>query len=907
MENVGVPPVENRDGQGDNPHGKEAEAVLEGLLADAEGLSPEEAGVRSARHGPNRLPEAKQRGPLLRFFSQFHNVLIYVLLGAAAVTALLEHWVDSGVILAVVVVNAVIGFLQEGKAEKAMQAIRHMLAPRATVLRNGVRLSIEGEGLVPGDIVLLEAGDKVPADMRLLHARSLQIQEAVLTGESVPVHKHTQPVALDAPLGDRACMAFSGTIVTAGQGKGVVTAIGGETEIGRISGMLSLVETLTTPLVAQMATFAKYLTAFVLVLSAAILAFGYYVQGLPFTDLFMAVVGLAVAAIPEGLPAVLTITLAIGVQVMARRHAIVRRLPAIETLGSVSVICTDKTGTLTRNEMAVASIVTTEALYEVRGEGYAPLGTILMDNDPADTSALADLARTGLLCNDAALIEKDGDWRVEGDPMEGALLSFGGRAGLDIDVERRSWPRTDVIPFDSTTRYMATLNHDHDGHSLVFVKGAPEQVLELCDLQSDGAGGFMAIEPEYWQAAAEKMAGEGQRVLAFAMKQVRHDQTVLDHADLEGDLTLIGMAGMIDPPRPEAIDAVAECRRAGIRIKMITGDHAGTAAAIGKQIGLQNPDKVMTGADLDGLDDEALKEAVSETDVFARTSPEHKLRLVVALQSHGVTVAMTGDGVNDAPALKRADAGIAMGHKGSEATKEAADLVLADDNFTSIAAAVREGRTVYDNLKKVISFLLPVNGGESLSLIIAILFGLTLPITPVQILWVNMVSSVALAMALAFEPPEAQVMQRPPRPVGDPILSRVLIWRIVFVSILFSIGVFGQFALAQAQGAGLDTARAMTVNTLVVMEIFYLFSVRYTHGTSLTWRGVLGTQAVLWAVGTVTALQFLFTYAPFMQTFFSTAPLTFGQGLQVVVFGLMTLVLLEVGKATGRATARVRG
>lgn len=880
-------------------HSLSAQETLKHLKTTADGLTAQEAHRRLQEAGPNRLPEPPRRSGAKRFLLQFHNILIYVLLSAAAITLLLGHFIDSFVILAVVIVNAVIGFLQEGKAEKAMEAIRTMLAPRAYVLRDSRRLSIAGEELVPGDVVLLEAGDKVPADLRLFDSHGLQIQEALLTGESVPSDKTTAVTAEDAALGDRVGLAFSGTLVTAGQGMGVVVATAGETEIGRISGMLSQVENLTTPLVRQMGIFAKWLTAFVLSLSAVILALGYFVQGHPFNDVFMAVVGLSVAAIPEGLPAVLTITLAIGVQAMAKRNAIVRRLPAIETLGSVSVICTDKTGTLTRNEMMVASALSPKHVFTVDGSGYEPEGRINLDDQPvrgSDHPVLAQLAQAAVLCNDAFLHQREGIWQVEGDPMEGALLAFAEKLGSSSDTTRKHWTQTDRIPFDSKHRFMATLNHDHEGKALIFVKGAPERILEMCSGQwSDGIH-TEAVNSAYWTDQAETIAAKGQRVLAFAIKPVEPAHTVLEYADVEQGLTLVGMVGMIDPPRHEAITAIKECHQAGITVKMITGDHAATALAIGKQIGLHKTRRVLTGVEIDALDDAQLKSVVMETDVFARTSPEHKLRLVMALQSHGMTVAMTGDGVNDAPALKRADAGIAMGRKGSEAAKEAAELVLADDNFASIAAAVKEGRTVYDNLTKVISFLLPVNGGESLSLIIAILAGMTLPITPVQILWINMVSSVALAMALAFEPSEPQVMKRPPRPVNKPILSGFLVWRILFVSLIFSAGVFGQFFLARAQGVGLEAARTMTVNTLVVMEIFYLFSVRYIHGTSLTLRGVLGTKAVLWAISIVTALQFLFTYSPFMQIFFSASPLTIPQGLQVVAFGIAVLLVLETEK-----------
>jgi magnesium-transporting ATPase (P-type) len=879
------------------------EALAE-LGTTREGLAEEEAARRLSRHGPNRLPEPPRPGVLLRFLRQFADLLIQVLLGAALVTAVLGHWVDTAVILAVVVANAVIGFVQEGKAEAALRAIRDMLAPAATVLRDGRRRSVPGETLVPGDLVLLEPGDRVPADLRLVEVRGLRVQEAVLTGESVAVEKGTEPVAADAALGDRASLAFSGTLVTAGLGRGVAVATGAETELGRISGMLAEVEAGETPLVRQMAQFSRWLTGFVLAAAAAILAFGTFLGGQDFESLFMAVVGLSVAAIPEGLPAILTVTLAIGVQGMARRNAIVRRLPAIETLGAVSVICSDKTGTLTRNEMMVATVATAARTFRVDGEGYAPRGAFLADGEeiaPDAPPLLSELARSAVLCSEAELAEARGEWHVVGDPMEGALVALSMKAGVDATWLRSAHREVDAIPFDAAHRFMASLRHDHEGNAAVYVKGAPERVVTMCDRSRTEDGGDGPVDHEAWQRRMEEIAAEGQRVLAIAVRPVDADRTRLEFADVEQGLVLLGLVGLIDPPREEAVAAVADCRAAGIRVKMITGDHGATARAIARQLGLENDRDVLTGADLDHLDEGALAERAATVDVFARTSPEHKLRLVTALQARGAVVAMTGDGVNDAPALKRADVGIAMGRKGTEAAKEASEIVLADDDFATLAAAVAAGRTVYDNLKKAIVFLLPVNGGESLSLVAALLLGLTLPISPLQILWVNMVSSVVLAMTLAFEAAEPGVMRRRPRPPSEPILSGFVLWRVAFVSALFSLGIFGKFALAKAQGADLETARTIAVNTLVVMEIFYLFAVRYLHVPSLTLRGALGTKPVLLAVAAVTVLQFLFTYAPFMETFFQTRPLTLAQGLQTVAVGVAVLLVLEVEKRLVRA------
>ncbi|MDF2179940.1 cation-transporting P-type ATPase [Aliiglaciecola sp. CAU 1673] len=880
-------------------HSLSTEAILQTLDCTLAGLSAKDAHKRLAENGPNSLPQPPRRHPVWRFVLHFHHILIYVLMGSALITALLGHWVDTGVILAVVVANAIIGFFQEGKAERAMDAIRHMLAPRANVIRDNIRITVAGEQLVPGDIVLLEAGDKVPADLRLLSAHGLSIQEALLTGESLPVEKQVQPVAAAAALGDRTCMAYSGTLVSKGQGKGVVVATGANTEIGRISGMLVDVETLTTPLVAQMARFAKWLTLFILVIAGILLIFGHFVVGYDFTEMFMAVVGLSVAAIPEGLPAVLTITLAIGVQAMARRNAIVRRLPAIETLGAVSVICSDKTGTLTRNEMMVASVLTHQHLFSLEGIGYEPRGSLKLNNVEVaakEHEVLAELARSALLCNDAALQHKDGQWFVEGDPMEGALLAFSAKMALEIAGEQASFSRTDTIPFDASRRFMATLHHDHDNHGFIFVKGAPERILDMCQDQRAANGRCQSLDKAYWHQQADAIAARGQRVLAFAVKSVPPQHTVLEYQDVEGTLTLLGMVGMIDPPRPEAITAVAECHGAGIQVKMITGDHQQTAAAIGRMIGLRNSQTVLTGAKLDELDDVALRQAVLDCDIFARTSPEHKLRLVMALQSHGMTVAMTGDGVNDAPALKRADAGIAMGQKGSEAAKEAAEVVLADDNFASIVAAVREGRTVYDNLKKVISWTLPTNSGEAMTIVLALLMGMTLPITPVQILWVNLITAVTLGMALAFEPSEKNTMLRAPRDRDEPLLNAELVWHVLLVSMLFLGGVFGIYHYAIERGYSLDVARTLALNTLVVMEIFHLFFIRNIYSTSLTWQAVRGTKVVWLVVVLVTVAQFAITYLPPLQQVFETAPVAFLDGLLVIGIGVVLFTIIEIEK-----------
>jgi magnesium-transporting ATPase (P-type) len=888
-----------KDRTEDEVHARTAKDMLDRMNTAPDGLSSDEATRRLAEHGPNRLPDAKQRNVVLRFLSHFHNVLIYVLIGAAVVTAALQHWVDTGVILAVVIVNAIIGFVQEGRAEQAMAAIRDMLAPQSTVLRDGRRISVEAADLVPGDVVQIEAGDRVPADLRLIAARGLKAEEAVLTGESVPVDKGTDPVAGDAALGDRASMLFSGTMIAAGTGRGVVTATGPDTQIGRISGMLGEVETMTTPLVMQMDRFARWLTVFILIVAGTLLAYGYFIGDMGFSELFMAVVGLSVAAIPEGLPAVLTITLAVGVQAMARRNAIIRRLPAIETLGAVSVICSDKTGTLTRNEMMVASVAASQRIWSVTGQGYAPTGTVRHDGTeiaPADDPHLPEFARIAALCNDAVLHQEASTWRIEGDPMEGALMAFAGKVTGNCASPFPDWQRRDAVPFDAAHRYMATLDRGPDGQGVIHVKGAPEAILQLCADQRAQDGGTAALDAGHWQDSVEDLAAEGQRVIAVAMCEAPQDQTGLEHADLDGKLTFIGLVGLIDPPRAEAIDAVAECHAAGIRVKMITGDHAATARAIGAQIGLRNARDVLTGADVEAMADADLAEAAARTDIFARTSPANKLRLVTALQSRGLTVAMTGDGVNDAPALKRADAGIAMGRKGSEAAKEASDFVLADDNFASIAAAVREGRTVYDNIKKVISWTLPTNGGEAMTIILALFAGMALPITPVQILWINLVTATTLGLALAFEPLEAGTMRRPPRPRDAPLLSGTLVWQILLVSALFLAAVFGVYTYALTAGHPLALAQTMAMNMLVVLEIVYLFYSRNLHGSSLTWAAARGTPIVWICVASVTAAQVAVTYLPPLQSVFGTSAVPVSDGLLILGLGVVFFALIETEK-----------
>ncbi|MDH5407312.1 MAG: cation-transporting P-type ATPase [Gammaproteobacteria bacterium] len=880
-------------------HTRQIEVVLESLETTHDGLSRDKAAAKLIEHGPNRLPEARRRGPLLRFLSQFHNVLIYVLLAASGVTAMLGHWVDASVILGVVIINAIIGFIQEGKAEDALRAIREMLSPNAIVRRGGQQITIRAEDLVPGDIVVLQSGDKVPADLRMVRTKGFEIQEAILTGESMAVEKITDPVAQQAVLGDRRCMAYSGTLVTHGQAIGVVVATGAQTEIGRISALVSEVESVTTPLLRQMAQFGRWLTGAILLLALVTFTFGVLIRDYAMSEMFLAAVSLAVAAIPEGLPAIMTITLAIGVQRMARRNAIIRRLPAVETLGAVSVICSDKTGTLTRNEMTVRAIATAANLFEVSGTGYDPHGSILLNNEevlPKERPLLHEISRAAVLCNDTSLEQSGSSWSIHGDPMEGALLITGLKAGLDIDAETKKYPRTDLIPFESEHRFMATLHHSHSGDVFIYLKGAPERVLEMCSQQRT-LDGDQPIDKAYWLDRIEHMAQGGQRVLAMATRTLKGEKTELMFSDVDSDLTLLGLFGLIDPPREEAIEAIKTCNGAGIRVKMITGDHAATALAIARQLKLHNTDVALTGQELEQMSEEELRQRVNDVDVYARVNPEHKLRLVSLLQDQGLIVAMTGDGVNDAPALKRADVGTAMGVNGTEAAKEAAEMVLADDNFASITHAVEEGRTVYDNLKKSILFILPTNGGEALVILAAILFGFhQLPLTPVQILWVNMITAVTLALSLAFEPPEKQVMCRPPRNPREAMLSSLLVWRIVFVSIILMSGTFGLFLWDRDQGASIEHARTVAVNTLVMFEIFYLLNSRYITASVFNWAGLTGNRYVLIAIGVLIIFQLAFTYLPPMQTLFGTTAIDFDIWLRILVVSSSVLFLVELEK-----------
>lgn len=879
----------------ESAHAQHSDHVLEALGTSSHGLSGEEARKRLEDIGPNSLPAAEKEGLIKRFFKHFHDLLIYILIAAAVVTALLGHWIDTGVILAVVVINAIIGFIQEGKAEQALASIRKMLSALAHVHRDGGWHEIEAESLVPGDIVRLKSGDRVPADLRLIKVTDLRIEESALTGESMPTDKSTEAVEAEVGVGDRHGMAYSGTLVAAGRGLGVVTATGPVTQIGQINSMIGQVETLETPLTRQMTEFGKVLSVVIVALALFMFAMGWLLHDFSISELFLAAIGFAVAAIPEGLPAILTITLALGVQRMAGRNAITRKLNAVETLGSVTVICSDKTGTLTKNEMTVRHVVTRTARYDVSGTGYAPDGDITTDGKPISLSEHKDLlalVEVVSIANDSHVAEQKGRWTLTGEPTEGALCTLALKSGFSAEA----YQRLAAIPFESENKFMATLERLPEGGQRILLKGAPDRLLERCQSQRAADGSSEPLDKDFWEAEIDALGAEGLRVLAAAARDVDAEHTELHKADVEQGMLFLGLIGIIDPPRPEAIAAIRVCHHAGIRVKMITGDHAGTATAIGREMGLGDGLTAITGAEIEAASDEQLQALVHDNDIFARTSPEHKLRLVKALQARGEVVAMTGDGVNDAPALKRADVGIAMGIKGTEATKEAADIVLADDNFSSIERAVEEGRTIYDNLKKAILFILPTNGAQGLVMLAAVVFGLVLPLTPVQILWVNMVVAVTLALALAFEPAEPGVMNRPPRDPKASIVDVTFLWRIAFVSILIGGVTLAVFQYELGIGMPLDVARTMAVNTLVLGQLFYLFNSRFLKESSLRPSLLFSNRAVWIAVTVLLFLQLLFVYAPFMQLWFGTATVELRHWLIPVAVGILVFLVIEAEK-----------
>jgi cation-transporting ATPase F len=893
-------------------HQVEVDDSIKLLDSDADvGLAPSEVLTRRERFGPNALPLQLGHGPLITFLLQFNQPLIYILLVASGITAVMQEWVDAGVIFAVVLVNATIGFLQESRAAKALEALAKMTVTEARVLRSGEVQKVRSEELVPGDIVLLQSGDKVPADLRLIRCRDLQIDESTLTGESVPVTKSRDSLPSETPLAERRNLSFSSTLVTYGQGRGVVYATGGTTEVGRISTLVSTADVLQTPLTRKIAGFSRLLLVVILAMSALTFVVG-VARGQSAFDMFMAAVALAVGAIPEGLPAAVTITLAIGVSRMARRRAIIRKLPAVETLGSTTTICSDKTGTLTVNQMTVREVYAAGQRFEVTGSGYSPEGEIKTDcgDDLANNLAARECLLAGMLCNDTTLVHKEERWEVNGDPTEGALLVSARKAGLNEQQTNDKWPRLDSIPFESEYQYMATLhNGTQDARRVVYVKGAVEVVLSKCESALDAKGNLVPVDPTKILARLGEMASQGLRVLVFARGEMPADTDAIEHKDI-ASLTYLGLQGMIDPPRPEAIDAVRACQSAGVRIKMITGDHPATAQAIAEKLGLvatsahsERSPLVMTSRDLEERSDEELIELAERVDVFARATPEQKLRLVKALQAGGHVVAMTGDGVNDAPALKQADIGVAMGIGGTEVAKEAADMVLTDDNFATIEAAIEEGRGVFDNLTKFIVWTLPTNMGEGLVILAAIFMGVTLPLLPVQILWINMTTAVLLGLMLAFEPKEPDIMRRPPRDPKTPILDATLILRICIVGFIMLLGAFGSFKWALGQGYSDATARTVAVNVFVIVETFYLFNCR-SLTKSMFALGLFTNRWIVVGVVTMLSLQLAFTYTPLMNHLFHSTPIGWDAWWRILLTGIATYLTIGAEKAIRRYWAK---
>ncbi|MFZ2971902.1 MAG: cation-transporting P-type ATPase [Ferribacterium limneticum] len=875
-------------------HADTAEAAAQRLDVDhATGLADNEAATRLSRHGHNRLTERPGKPAWRRFAAQLGQPLVIVLIGAGIVTGALGEVVDSSVIFGVVIVNALIGYWQEAKAEGALAALARSVATPVTVRRGGHRQQLDATQLVPGDIVILAAGDRIPADLRLIQQHELHTDDSMLTGESQPAAKNIAALPVDTMLADRLNMAYAGTTVVAGQGTGLVIATGDATETGRIADLIATAPDLATPLTRKMATFSSWLLWAIGGLALLTVGVGLARGGSAF-DMFIAAVALAVGAIPEGLPAAVTVTLAIGVARMAKRRAIIRHLPAVETLGSTTVICSDKTGTLTENAMTVRVLWCAGEGYAIGGHGYAPEGAISHDEMPAGIDgALREALIAGALCNDASLRHEHGQWKITGDPTEAALLVAARKGKLDEHTLGALFPRRDVLPFDACRQFMATA-HEGDGQGVVYVKGALERLLPLCVDQLSTNGQPLPIDPVAIEKIAHAYAEQGMRVLLLARRNFNFGQNFRLTVEGIDQLTLIGLVGMIDPPRKAAIGAIRSCHSAGIRVKMITGDHAVTALAIARQIGL-NAEKALTGRELARLDDSALGEAAHSVEVFARVEPEQKLRLVRALQARGEVVAMTGDGVNDAPALKQADIGIAMGLAGTEVAKGAADMVLTDDNFASIEAAVEEGRGVWDNLVKFITWTLPTNFGEGLVIVAAILFGATLPITPLQILWINMTTAVLLGLPLAFEPIERGVMRRAPRRLDMPVLDAGLIRRIILVSVLLLGGAFGLFLRELEQGHSLAEARTVAVNVFVMVEMAYLFNCRSLTGSF--WQQGLFSNPWIWAgCGVMLVLQLAMTYLPVMNAVFGTAPIGLPEWGEIILFALLCSLLIALEK-----------
>lgn len=877
-------------------HQLSAEEVLSQLGTSAVGLSAPEAAKRQKASGPNRVSAKRGTPAWMKFIRQFHQPLVYIMIIAVGVTSSLGEWVDAVVIGGIVLVNAIVGFLQETKAETAIEALARMIVTEANVRREDKKQRIPSESLVAGDVVLVQSGDRVPADLRLIKVRSLHADESALTGESLPVAKQTERLPSGTDLPDRTNLAFAGTFITSGQAEGVVCLIGDHTETGRIAGLIASAVDVSTPLTKQIAHFSKQVLWIILGLATLTFAVG-VVRGEKSAEMFMAAVALAVGAIPEGLPAAVTIVLAIGVSRMARRQAIIRKLPAVETLGSTTVICSDKTGTLTENQMTVQEVFAGSKLFTLGGIGYEPKGEIRLNDNPVKLDqqpALLECLRAGLLCNDSQLVLKDGRRAVQGDPTEGALIVAAEKAGLKQKATHAESPRVDMIPFESEHMFRATLHEDED-ERVIYQVGALERLLDRCsDALSDDGSSTFPIDRAAVLSHSETMASHGLRVIAMTRRQVNKTHDKLDHSHITADLTFLGLQGMMDPPRNAAVKAIANFAKAGIAVKMITGDHLMTARAIAAQIGLKT-DATLSGSDLEKISDTDLPDAAERTTVFARVVPEQKLRLVKALQARGHVVAMTGDGVNDAPALKQADIGVAMGRSGTDVAKGAAAMILTDDNFASIESAVEEGRSVYDNLTKFIVWIIPTNLGESLILLSAILFGLPLPMLPLQLLWINLTDTI-LGLSLAFEPKESDVMSRPPRPTKQPMMPWPLVLRSAIVSSIMVAGGIGLFLWElRMESASLAEARTVAVNVIVMIQVLYLFNCRTLKHSAFS-LGIFTNRWVILGSLTMIGAQILFTYSPLLNTLFHGAPISGGAWLRVTATAMLVFITVELEK-----------
>lgn len=890
-----------------DPHARPAAAVLQLLGSSPAGLDQRQIAKRQELFGPNRLPEAPRRNPVLRFLGHFNNILIYILLASAVVKAAYRDWLDFWVIFVVALATGLIGFLQEGQAERALAGIRRMLSLRAASLRDGQWTDVPADELVPGDVVRVRPGDRIPADLRLISVEALEVDESALTGESLLASKSTDPAAADAALGDRSGMAYSGTVVGSGTAIGVVVAIGGETEIGQIQRLIDEVDPLGTPLTRQLDRLGKRIALLILALAAVMTVIGLQLHGDNPEELLDSAITFAVAAVPEGLPAIVTITLALGVRQMARRHAITRKLTAVETLGEVTTICSDKTGTLTYNEMTAREIVTSAGSYAVSGVGYRPEGVVRTvegghEVTLAQRRDLDDLVAAFARSTDAVIRDNAGEWSVVGTPTEGSLVVLAQKLGFDADGR----VRRAELPFDSSRKFMAVIDQDREGQARLIAKGAPDRLLERCTHELDDEGRRIPVRRKHWESQIESLGRRGLRVLAAAWASAP-SRPAIDADDVRG-LTLLGLVGIADPPRAEAIEAIARCRRAGIRVTMITGDHASTAAAIGAELGIagDREPRVVTGAELEEMSDGDLAVVAPDVDVFARTSPEHKIRIVRALQARRHVVAMTGDGVNDAPALTRADIGIAMGINGTEATKEAADIVLADDDFATIERAVAEGRRIFDNIQKSLMFILPTTFAQALIVLTAVVVGFVPPLQPTQVLWVNLVTAITLSLALAYEPAEGGLMSRPPRPVTGSVIDRVLVARVCVAALLIAAASIGVFFAEEASGASFAAAQTSAVTVLVLGQVAYLFNSRFLRTSSLSLRALRGNPVVWLSIGVLLVLQLAFTYLPFMREWFHTAPLGWREWGIALALALGIFLVVEAEKWLARTVVGAR-